>query len=83
MRASRKFGIAMLLILSASQVLAEEALYCVDTAAVGFMWDRKGEAKPTEFSCPPRTPSIRFHPLADERAQVRVGSPSLVRPGSN
>jgi hypothetical protein len=40
----------MLLILSASQVLAEEALYCVDTAAVGFVWDRKGEAKPTEFS---------------------------------
>jgi hypothetical protein len=50
MRACPKFGIAMLLILSTSQVLAEEAFYCVDTAAVGFVWDRKGEAKPTEFS---------------------------------
>jgi hypothetical protein len=50
MRACPKFGIAMLLILSASQVLAEEALYCVDTAVVGFVWDRKGEANPSEFS---------------------------------
>jgi hypothetical protein len=40
----------MVLFLSASQLLAEELLYCADTAIVGFMWDRKGEAKSTEFN---------------------------------
>jgi hypothetical protein len=48
--ACSKLAITIMLFFSASQVLAEEMLYCADTAIVGFMWDRKGEAKSTEFN---------------------------------
>jgi hypothetical protein len=33
----------------ASPVLAEEALYCVDTAATGFKWDEQRRASPAMF----------------------------------
>jgi hypothetical protein len=30
-------------------VLAEEVLYCVDKAAIGFKWNRNGEASRAQF----------------------------------
>jgi hypothetical protein len=34
---------------TASPVLAEEVLYCVDTAVAGFKWDKSGQASVAEF----------------------------------
>jgi hypothetical protein len=32
-----------------SPTLAEEVLYCVDTQAVGFTWDKRGQASVSKF----------------------------------
>jgi hypothetical protein len=37
---SRQFAIIMALCFSSSSALAEEVLYCTDTGAVGFKWDK-------------------------------------------
>jgi hypothetical protein len=41
--------LAALYICTSSPVFAEEVLYCVDTAVVGFQWDQKGQASITKF----------------------------------
>jgi hypothetical protein len=66
------------LFFSASQVLAEELLYCTDTAIVGFMWDKKGEAKSTEFNSERHTVKV----LSDsERLITRMqGGPTGAKP---
>ena len=35
---------------TASPVVAEEVLYCVDTAVTGFEWDKDGNAKSSKFN---------------------------------
>jgi hypothetical protein len=40
----------MVLCFTASLVLAEDVLYCVDTNVVGFKWDNIAEALPTDFA---------------------------------
>jgi hypothetical protein len=42
-------GLSVALCLTASPVLAEEVLYCVDTQVVGFVWDKSGEASVIKF----------------------------------
>jgi hypothetical protein len=41
MSTKKAHALAAALCLTASRVLAEQVLYCVDTAAVGFVWDKK------------------------------------------
>jgi hypothetical protein len=41
--------IMALSICMASPVLAEEVLYCVDTDAIGFVWDKRGKASRSGF----------------------------------
>jgi hypothetical protein len=44
--------VIMTLCFAASPLLADEVLYCTDTAATGFKWDKSGvaSAKPTLFN---------------------------------
>jgi hypothetical protein len=43
------FGI-LLLCFTVSPLLADEVLYCTDTASTGFKWDKEGDAaRPTRF----------------------------------
>ncbi len=41
--------IALAIACVASPVLAEDVLYCTDTAVVGFKWDKDGQASMTRF----------------------------------
>jgi hypothetical protein len=34
---------------SASPAMAQQVLYCVDTQAVGFIWDKPDQARPAAF----------------------------------
>lgn len=47
------FGI-MVLFFTASSVLADEVLYCSDTDATGFAWDKEGNATPPRSFTPDR-----------------------------
>jgi hypothetical protein len=48
--ASMLRGLAIALCLTASPVLAEEVLYCVDNQAVGFKWDEAGTVRTGSFT---------------------------------
>jgi hypothetical protein len=45
----RETDYGAVLLFTASPVLAEEVLYCTDTAVVGFVWNDRGEAKSSSF----------------------------------
>jgi hypothetical protein len=42
--------VPLLLCLTTVPVLADQVLYCVDTKAVGFRWDKSGVASATNFT---------------------------------
>jgi hypothetical protein len=44
-----KLMTALCFFFTASPVVAEEVLYCVDTDAVGFAWGKDGDAKSSKF----------------------------------
>ena len=43
-------AIAIVALCMAAPVAAEEILYCADTDATGFFWDKQGKAKRTRFT---------------------------------
>jgi hypothetical protein len=57
MRVSHKIGIIIGLCFTALPALADEVLYCTDTAVVGFTWD-KGKASAAKF--PPHRFTIKI-----------------------
>ena len=66
--------VVALCICAASPVLAEEMLYCTDTAASGYVWDNRGEAKPMEL--PPQRYTIKMVSGTERLITQIAGGPS-------
>ena len=72
----RCFGsfVVALYICAASPARAEEMLYCMDTAASGYLWDNRGEAKPSDF--PPQRYTIKVVSGTERLITPIAGGPS-------
>jgi hypothetical protein len=66
--------VVALCICATSPVLAEEMLYCVDTAASGYVWDNRSEAKPTDFT--PQRYTIKIVSDTERLITQIAGGPS-------
>ena len=73
-----KLMTALGLFFTASPVLADEVLYCVDTTgAVGFAWGKNGDAKSSKFN-PTVKKGILVIPLDFQRDNTRVEDSAVI-----
>jgi hypothetical protein len=63
-----KLMTALCFFFTASPVLADEVLYCVDTAVTGFKWNQSGQASVAQFK--PTRFTIKIVSLSDTDSRV-------------